>query len=47
MGKYGVRSTFPSEERAELVDVPTEKLKFAMLNFYNDHDAYDGEPPRP
>ena len=47
MGKYGVRSTFPSEERAELVDVPAEKLKFAMLNFYNDHDAYDGEPPRP
>jgi DNA excision repair protein ERCC-2 len=47
MGKYGVRSTFPPEERAELVDVNPSKLKFAMLNFYADHDAYDGAPPRP
>ncbi|ADQ65792.1 DNA helicase, Rad3 [Halogeometricum borinquense DSM 11551] len=47
MGKYGVRSTFPPEERAEIVDVSAEKLKFAMLNFYGDHDAYDGDPPRP
>jgi DNA excision repair protein ERCC-2 len=47
MGKYGVRSTFPPEERAELVDVAPEKLKFAMLNFYADHDAYDGAPPSP
>ncbi|MFC6827086.1 ATP-dependent DNA helicase [Halopelagius fulvigenes] len=47
MGKYGVRSTFPPEERAELVDVAPEKLKFAMLNFYADHDAYDGAPPTP
>ncbi|WP_089877278.1 ATP-dependent DNA helicase [Halogeometricum limi] len=47
MGKYGVRSTFPAEERAEIIDVSTEKLKFAMLNFYGDHDAYDGTPPRP
>jgi DNA excision repair protein ERCC-2 len=47
MGKYGVRETFPPEERDELVDVDPEKLKFAMLNFYTDHDAYDGSPPRP
>ncbi|RDI73068.1 ATP-dependent DNA helicase [Halopelagius longus] len=47
MGKYGVRSTFPPEERAELVDVAPGKLKFAMLNFYADHDAYDGAPPSP
>ena len=47
MGKYGVRGSFPSEERAELVDVALEKLKFAMLNFYADLDAYPGEPPRP
>ncbi|WP_092890983.1 ATP-dependent DNA helicase [Halopelagius inordinatus] len=47
MGKYGVRSTFPPEERAELVDVSRRKLKFAMLNFYADHDAYDGAPPSP
>jgi len=47
MGKYGVRESFPREERAELVDVAPEKLKFSMLNFYADLDAYDGAPPRP
>ena len=47
MGKYGVRETFPDEERAELLDITPEKLKFAMLNFYSDHDAYDGDPPTP
>ncbi|WP_154020000.1 ATP-dependent DNA helicase [Halococcus sediminicola] len=47
MGKYGVRETFPDEERAELLDIAPEKLKFAMLNFYSDHDAYDGDPPTP
>jgi DNA excision repair protein ERCC-2 len=47
MGKYGVRESFPREERAELVDVAPEKLKFSMLNFYADRDAYDGAPPRP
>ncbi|WP_233203927.1 ATP-dependent DNA helicase [Halegenticoccus soli] len=47
MGKYGVRGTFPAEEREELIDIEPGKLKFAMLNFYADHDAYDGEPPRP
>jgi DNA excision repair protein ERCC-2 len=47
MGKYGVRKSFPAEEREELVDINPEKLKFAMLNFYGDHDAYDGSPPKP
>jgi DNA excision repair protein ERCC-2 len=47
MGKYGVRGSFPPEERAEFVDVDPSKLKFAMLNFFTDHDAYDDEPPRP
>ncbi|WP_049901570.1 ATP-dependent DNA helicase [Halococcus agarilyticus] len=47
MGKYSVRETFPTEERAELLDVAPEKLKYAMLNFYTDHDAYDGDPPTP
>ena len=47
MGKYSVRGAFPPEEREELLDVDPEKLKFAMLNFYGDHDAYDGSPPRP
>ncbi|TKX81994.1 ATP-dependent DNA helicase [Halorubrum sp. SD626R] len=47
MGKYSVRGAFPAEERDELLDVDPEKLKFAMLNFYGDHDAYDGAPPEP
>jgi len=47
MGKYSVRGAFPPEERDELLDIDPEKLKFAMLNFYGDHDAYDGAPPEP
>jgi DNA excision repair protein ERCC-2 len=47
MGEYSVRETFPKEERAELIDVNPEKLKFAMLNFYGEHGAWDGDPPAP
>jgi DNA excision repair protein ERCC-2 len=47
MGEYGVRDAFPPEERAELVDVAPEKLKFATLNFYADRGAYGGDPPTP
>jgi DNA excision repair protein ERCC-2 len=47
MGKYSVRKSFPPEERDELVDVEPEKLKFAMLNFFSDQDAYKDGPPEP
>ena len=47
MGEYAVRGAFPPEERAEMVDLDPEKLKFAMLNFYQDMDGYSGEPPGP
>ena len=47
MGKYSVRNAFPPEEREELIDIDPAKLKFAMLNFFGDHDAYDGSPPEP
>ena len=47
MGRYSVRETFPPEERAELVDVEVDRLKFALLNFFTDHDAWDGSPPAP
>ncbi|WP_135823489.1 ATP-dependent DNA helicase [Halorussus ruber] len=47
MGKYSVRDTFPVEERGEMLDVAADKLKFAMLNFFTDNDAWDGEPPTP
>ncbi|WP_306055085.1 ATP-dependent DNA helicase [Natronococcus wangiae] len=47
LGKYSVNGTFPHEEREGLIDIDPSKLKFSMLNFYGDHDAYDGEPPTP
>jgi DNA excision repair protein ERCC-2 len=47
MGEYGVRSTFPEEERAEIVDVAPAKAKFSLLNFFADHGAYGGDPPAP
>ena len=47
MPDYAVRGTFPPEERAELIDVDPAKLKFGLLNFYSDLDAWDGEPPKP
>jgi DNA excision repair protein ERCC-2 len=47
MGRYGVRGSFPTEERTEFVDVGPSKAKFAILNFFTDHDAYTGDPPRP
>jgi DNA excision repair protein ERCC-2 len=47
MGKYSVRETFPPGEREEMIDIVPEKLKFAMLNFFTDEGAWDGEPPTP
>ncbi|MFB6106518.1 MAG: ATP-dependent DNA helicase [Halobacteriaceae archaeon] len=47
MGTYSVHETFPEEERAEMVDVAPDKLKFALLNFWQDHGAYGGDPPTP
>ncbi|WP_435334424.1 ATP-dependent DNA helicase [Haloarchaeobius sp. TZWWS8] len=47
MGKYSVRGTFPPEERDEMIDLAPEKLKFAMMNFYQDNGRYDGPPPAP
>jgi len=45
--EYAVRGAFPAEERAELIDVDPEKLKFGLRNFYAGLDAYNGEPPAP
>jgi DNA excision repair protein ERCC-2 len=47
MPDYAVRGTFPPEERREMIDVDPAKLKFGLLNFYGDMDAYDGSPPAP
>jgi len=45
--EYAVRGAFPPEERAEMVDIEPEKLKFGLLNFYGDRDTYEGTPPEP
>jgi DNA excision repair protein ERCC-2 len=47
LGRYSVRDAFPPEEREELIDVDPEKLKFTLLNFYQEHGAYEGPPPTP
>ena len=45
--EYSVRGAFPPEERAEMVDIDPEKLRFGLLNFYQEQGAYDGSPPTP
>jgi DNA excision repair protein ERCC-2 len=47
MRKYSVGGAFPAEERVEQIDIDPAKLKFAMLNFYSDMDAWAGTPPTP
>ena len=47
LGDYSVYPSFPPEERSEHIDIGPEKLKFAMLNFYTDMDAWGGDPPTP
>jgi DNA excision repair protein ERCC-2 len=47
LGEYSVYPSFPPEERSEHIDVAPEKLKFAMLNFYGDMDAWNEEQPSP
>ena len=36
MGKYSVFRSVPPEERAEIVDVEAEKVKYSLMNFFND-----------
>jgi DNA excision repair protein ERCC-2 len=47
LNEYSVYPSFPPEEREEHIDIAPEKLKFAMLNFYSDMDAWEGSPPPP
>ncbi len=48
LGQYSVHDTFPEGERGEMLDVGAGKLKFALLNFYGDMDAWGpGGPPAP
>ncbi|PSP38891.1 helicase [Halobacteriales archaeon QH_7_65_31] len=47
LGDYSVFESFPEEERAQHIDIAPEKLRYAMLNFYADMDAWAGTPPEP
>jgi len=35
-GKYSVFKYFPEEERTEIIDVEPERVKYSMMNFFND-----------
>ena len=47
LGDYSVYPSFPPEERGNHIDIAPEKLKFAMLNFYTDMNAWNGDSPQP
>jgi DNA excision repair protein ERCC-2 len=36
LGKYSVFNIFPEVERAELVDVKPDNVKYSLMNFFND-----------
>lgn len=36
IGKYSIYHAFPQEEREEFIDVEVEKVKYSLLNFFND-----------
>lgn len=35
-GKYSVFNIFPDEERNEIIDVKPERVKYSLMNFFND-----------
>jgi len=45
LGAYSVHDAFPADEREEIVDIAPAKLRYALHNFYTDHDAWTGDPP--
>ncbi len=36
LGKYSVFNIFPEVERNEIVDVAPERVKYSLMNFFND-----------
>ena len=36
LGKYSVFNIFPEEERNEIIDVTPERVKYSLMNFFND-----------
>ena len=43
LGKYSVFKIFPENERAEIVDVLPEKVKYSLMNFFNDMRKNNGK----
>jgi DNA excision repair protein ERCC-2 len=43
MKRFSIHMQFPGDERKEFIDVKPEKVKFSMLNFFNDIRALDTE----
>jgi DNA excision repair protein ERCC-2 len=43
MKRFSIHMQFPDDERKEFVDVKPDKVKFSMLNFFNDVRALDTE----
>jgi DNA excision repair protein ERCC-2 len=41
MGRYSVFRDFPPEEQAEIVDVGADKVKYSLMNFFNDIKLLD------
>jgi DNA excision repair protein ERCC-2 len=35
-GKYSVFNIFPEQERGEIIDVAPERVKYSLMNFFND-----------
>ncbi|MCX9084579.1 MAG: ATP-dependent DNA helicase [Candidatus Methanoperedens sp.] len=35
-GKYSVNKYFPEEERSEIIDVEPDRVKYSLMNFFND-----------
>ncbi len=43
MKRFSIHMQFPDDERKEFIDVKPDKVKFSMLNFFNDIRALDTE----
>ncbi len=46
MGRYSVFESIPPEERAEIVDVDVEKVKYSLMNFFKDIKKVDFDSAR-
>ncbi|MCK4796718.1 MAG: ATP-dependent DNA helicase, partial [Spirochaetes bacterium] len=45
LGKYSVFNIFPEEERNEIIDVAPERVKYSLMNFFNDMKKNNSRNP--